>query len=68
MNLKSVLKMVFVMLLIIAFFMIFPAVIAAYYREYHEMKAFIITVILMTLISGFILLIFRKEKRDTLST
>jgi trk system potassium uptake protein len=67
MNLKHVLKIIAILLLIIAGFMLVPAGIAWYYNEMHSFYSFIITVASIMFTSSSILIIFRKIKKNTLS-
>ncbi len=67
MNIKPVVRVVAILLLIVSFFMLFPAITALYYEEYKELTIFGLTTLLIVILSGLSLYVLRKEKRDTLS-
>jgi len=68
MNIKIVLKMISLLLLIIAGFMVVPAGIAAYCRETASLYSFLYTIAGTLTISVFFLFLFRKVKSNKLST
>jgi len=68
MNFRLLSKMLSLLMIIISFFMIFPALFAVYYKEYNVLKVFILTIIFISIISFIILFLLRNMRSDAMST
>jgi trk system potassium uptake protein TrkH len=68
MNIKQVLRVVSVLLLIIAFFMLVPFLIALHYDEKEIFLSFLIPIFLMLLVCSFTIFVTRKNIKNTIST
>ncbi|MDY6935246.1 MAG: TrkH family potassium uptake protein [Spirochaetota bacterium] len=67
MNLKSILRVIALLLIIISLFMLIPTFIALYYNEIHEAKCFLSTMGVIFIISLVALALSRNERREMLS-
>ncbi len=67
MNIKAVLKTVAILLMIVAGFMIFPTVFALYYGETESLKAFAISMGIVTSVAGGLYILLGKEHTKTLN-
>lgn len=63
MHIRLVLRVVAILLLIVAFFMIFPILFAFYYREVAHIKYFLIPMAAIGVTSGAILILTRQPPR-----
>jgi len=68
MNIKLVSKVIAILLLIIAAFMVFPCFVAYYYGEFNELLSFAKPIIISTVICSTILFLLRNEKKTSLSS
>lgn len=68
MNLKHVLKIISILLLIIAAFMLIPAAIAFFHNETLEFRSFLLPIVIIILFSSLILFLFRNVKQNNLTT
>ncbi|MFH2043812.1 MAG: TrkH family potassium uptake protein [Pseudomonadota bacterium] len=68
MNYKLVLKIISILILIITFFLIFPAAVALYYKEINEFKVFLVIIGSLLLISSISYYCLKPERKDSLST
>ena len=68
MNVKQVARVVSVLLLIIAFFMLIPLSMALYNHEIEIVQSFLIPIAAIVLISALILFFARRNIKDTIST
>jgi len=68
MNIRQVLRILSILLLIIAGFMLIPTFISLGYGETKCLTAFLISIVLINLVSVPMLYFFRKDRGHTLST
>ncbi|MDZ7860345.1 MAG: potassium transporter TrkG [Candidatus Krumholzibacteriota bacterium] len=68
MNVKYVIKILAVLLLILAVFMILPVILAFYYREAYLSISFLVPVSFILIFSSIVLWFTRKEETPHLST
>lgn len=68
MNIKTVLKVISVLVLIVSGFMIIPGLIALFYQEIKELYSFLIAIGISLLSASLILILLRKDKQSVLST
>lgn len=68
MNFRLIVKTIAILLLIIAGFMLLPALLSVYFNEFDSFRAFLYTIIPSVLLSVFILFIYRNLGDASLST
>ncbi len=67
MNIRSVTRMLSIILAIIALFMLLPVAVSVYYHEYGIIRSFIIPIIMIVVLTMAVLHLTRHNKRDFLS-
>jgi len=68
MNIKQILRVVSILLLIIAFFMFIPLLIALYYKEKKIFLSFLIPIYVIIILGSLILFVTKKNIKNVIST